>query len=72
MISQNSKSTMQNRIKSTWSDLVFCEINLRLQEIPNLLMISQNSATEPERKDECKFTQPFQLRIDFQKQLTVH
>ena len=57
---------------------LFCEINLRLEEIPNLLMIllfsliSQNSATGPERKDECKFTQPFQLRIDFQKQLTVH
>ena len=34
-------------------------------------MISQNNATEPERKDECKFTQPFQLRIDFQKQLKV-
>ena len=56
---------------------LFCEINLRLEEIPNLLMIllfsliSQNSATGPERKDECKFTQPFQLRIDFQKQLRL-
>ena len=26
-------------------------------------LISQNSTTGPERKDECKFTQPFQLRI---------